>query len=350
MPTDAWPHDSISMEAGVPDTDVRDLVRLADLVTPWAIRAAATLRIADEVAAGPADVGQLAHKLDVDAAMLGRLLRYLARIGLYRQEGESLFALTSMGRQLLDDHPVGLRAWLDLDGWGGRQDRAYACILDMVRSGRPAYELLYGCSVWEDLAIKHRLAESFNSMMARQARQVASEILSLFDWSKVRHVVDVGGGIGIILHDVLAAHTQLRGTLVERPETVSVATHTFDSTITRCCLVGQSFFEVLPSGGDVYLLSFVLLDWSDADAIVILRNCARAAKPQGRILIFERIASDNTTTTSRDLCMLAISGGKERTVGELDNLLAEAGLRRTAMRRSPSGRFLVECETSDGGH
>jgi hypothetical protein len=325
-----------------------ELLRSIDLMTPWAIRAAATLRLPDAIADGCNDVAELAVKLGVEREPLARLLRFLANIGVCREIAAHSFELGEMGTLLLDDHPSGIRAWLDLDGWGGRQDRAYEGILETIRSGRPAFETVYGRPLWEELAADPRMTESFNAVMATQARTVAPELVALFDWASVDHVVDVGGGTGTILRSLLEAHPHLRGTLVDRPATAKEAQRALAELGSRCSFAGQSFFDPLPPA-DVYLLTFVITDWSDATAAALLARCAEALAEDGSVVIFERIADDAAATGSRDLCMLALTGGKERTAAELDAVLDVAGLKVAARRRSPSGRVLTECRRAAPG-
>ena len=89
-------------------------------------------------------------------------------------------------------------------------------------------------------------------------------------------------------------------------------------------MVGGSFFDSVPEGGDAYLLKSVLHDWEDDPAIEILRTCRRAARAGTALLVIERQFALPATKLS-DLNMLVGPGGRERTVAEYAALLAAAG-------------------------
>jgi hypothetical protein len=107
--------------------------------------------------------------------------------------------------------------------------------------------------------------------------------------------------------------------------------------------VGQSFFDPLPAGADLYLLKSVLSDWPDREATAILRRCADAARPGGRIVILNGVSPDDAGAASPALLMMVLVGGKDRTLTEFRELARAAGLDVHAAERQPSGRFVVEC-------
>jgi 2,7-dihydroxy-5-methyl-1-naphthoate 7-O-methyltransferase len=109
----------------------------------------------------------------------------------------------------------------------------------------------------------------------------------------------------------------------------------------RVTAVGQSFFDPLPGGADLYTLKSVLSDWPDGEAQAILRRCAEAARPAGRVVILNGVEPGETAPPT--LLMLVLVGGRDRTLGEFRELAREAGLAVRAFARQPSGRFVVEC-------
>ena len=83
----------------------------------------------------------------------------------------------------------------------------------------------------------------------------------------------------------------------------------------RVTTVGQSFFDPLPTGGDVYLLKSVLADWPDREALTILERCAEAARPSGRVVLVSGVSPDNDGGPSPALLMMVLVGGRERHAG-----------------------------------
>jgi hypothetical protein len=160
-------------------------------------------------------------------------------------------------------------------------------------------------------------------------------------------VVDVGGGQGALLAAILAANPQARGVLFDLPHVVAGAAPQLRAAgvADRCEVVGGSFFETVPAGGDVYLLRAVVHDWDDAQATAILRACRRAMDPAARLLLVERvIAPGNTPDPNRfsDLNMLVMLGGQERTATEFAALYQAAGLRLTRVLPLPDAASLIE--------
>ncbi|MEU6889832.1 methyltransferase [Streptomyces viridosporus] len=134
----------------------------------------------------------------------------------------------------------------------------------------------------------------------------------------------------------------MRGTVVDLPDTAATArTALADAGLAdRGDAVAGDFFEPLPPGAGGYLLSSVIHDWGDDEARAILRRCAQAARPGGRVLVVERIGADGESPgTAMDLRMLAYYGGKERGVAELSVLAEQCGLAVAAVH--PAGALSV---------
>jgi SAM-dependent methyltransferase len=156
-------------------------------------------------------------------------------------------------------------------------------------------------------------------------------------------VVDVGGGTGALLAEILRARPGVHGKLVDLPKVVAKSGEVFQAAgvADRVTVVGQSFFDPLPGGGDLYILKSVLGDWPDRDATAILRRCAEAARPSGRVVAFTGAGPGEEARP--ELLMMVLVGGKGRTLEEFRDLAGEAGLSVSAVGRQPTGRVIAEC-------
>ncbi|MEV1177513.1 methyltransferase [Nonomuraea sp. NPDC049784] len=325
-----------------------DLWSLSDLSTPWALRVVVTLRIAERLAEGPAQVGELARAAGCDAAYLRRTLTHLASKGVFDEPEPGTFALNDAARGLLDEP---LRLFLDLDGVGGRLAGAWAAFLPAVRRGEPAYRELYGMTFWDDLEAHPRLSESFDALMGPAGHgDFDPEILVGGDWDGVSEVVDVGGGTGAALAAILRARPGVRGTLVELPATAARAAESFAAAelAERATVIPGSFYDSLPAGKDVYLVRKVLNDLPDREALALLRGCAQAAGVSGRVVVvgsvsLEPIARGGLTPE------LVLVGGTERTLEDFRELAGQAGLVVSATGEQRSGRTVVECRPESPG-
>jgi hypothetical protein len=218
--------------------------------------------------------------------------------------------------------------------------------LRAVRTGAPAYQDVFGRPFWEDLAAHPEIAADFDALMGPEGHGTPNpDVLISGGWPSIRSVVDVGGGTGALLAEVLRAHPDVRGTLVDRPSTVARSTAIFTAAgvADRVSTSGQSFFDPLPAGADLYLLKSVLSDWADADAATILRRCAEAARPAGRVVILSGVSPDESGPPPPELLMMVLVGGKNRSLSEFRELARGAGLDVQAAARNASGRFIVEC-------
>jgi hypothetical protein len=223
---------------------------------------------------------------------------------------------------------------------------AWGSLLAAVRTGAPAYHTVFGRPFWEDLAAHPDVAASFDALMGPAGHGTPDpEVLVSGGWEAVRTVVDVGGGTGSLLAEILRARPTIRGTLVDSPATVARSREVFlaAGVADRVTAVAQSFFDPLPAGADLYLLKNVLGDWPDREAGILLSRCAEAARPAGRVVLLGGISPEDRPGPSPELLMLVLVGGKGRSLAEFHQLAGASGLTIHSTGRQPSGRFVVEC-------
>ena len=280
-----------------------------------AIHVAAALGLADELAEGPRAVGELASVTATDEGALHRLLRALAAVEVLREQDDGTFALTDLGEALRG--PAG--SWAAFIGrpphWA-----SWGQLLHSVRTGESGFRAVHGVDVWEYRASRPNEAAAFDAAMTGLSRRVNAAVAAAHDFGRYGVIVDVGGGRGALLAGILAHHPGVRGVLFDQPAVVAGAEPRADGIE----IVGGSFFESVPEGGDAYLLKSVLHDWEDESAIEILRACRSAARADTALLVIERQFSLPATKLS-DLNMLVGPGGRERTPEQYAALLAAAG-------------------------
>jgi hypothetical protein len=311
---------------------VTDLWELADLTTPWCLHTVATLRIADHLDAGVTTIDELAVAAACDAHALHNVLGHLVSKGVFEEPAPGRFALTDTSRQLLG------AAFLTLDGIGGRFAHAWSTLPNYVQTGRPGYAERFGRPFWDDLAAHPHLAAEFDALIGPAGHGAPNPHLELRDgWDAIASVVDVGGGTGSMLTELLKVRPHLEATLVDLPGTVARAEGSFATA-------GQSFFDPLPPGADLYLLRSVLNDWPDEATDAILRRCAEAAHADSRIVIAGGVAPDGAPR--RLEIEMVLLGGRTDTLAAFRERAARAGLDVIAAGPQPAGKFVVECKRS----
>ncbi|MFB8765415.1 methyltransferase [Nocardiopsis alba] len=290
--------------------------------------------IPDLLADGPRGVAELAGASGTDPGALGRFLRVLSAEGVLIEPEPGLYALSEAGNLLRADAPGSLRHFTELMSaeaylvWGAAEES--------LSSGGSAFPSMFGSSYFTWLTDRPEAAERFDRA---QAGLVELRLLPLldWDWSAVDSVVDVGGGDGSLLRKTLADHPHLSGTLLDLPHVVENAE---EDGVAR---VSGDFFEGVPEGADVYVLSQILHDWDDSEAVRILRACRKAIPAHGRLLVVEQILRNDGLPDPAlllDLHMLVLLGGRERTEPEWERLFAEGGFTLTSTRTGPRSALL----------
>ncbi|MFF3564737.1 methyltransferase [Streptomyces sp. NPDC002574] len=305
--------------------------------TTQALAAFARLEVADAMdEERSTGVAELACDVGAFAPNLATLLRYLAMLGVVREDHGG-FRLTDTGRLLRADAEGSMRPLALM--YGGPFYESFAGLGHTVRTGEVAFEQRFGENHFDHFARDPELAELFDRSMAAGSRMFdplpAHPVLAAA--AEGATVVDIAGGNGELLGRILSAHPRLRGLLLERPHTVETARRLLGGAghAARCAFLAGDFADV-PAGGDVYVLSRVLHDWDDDRCREILRHCARAMPDTADLLVVERVLpSDGSASlaTAWDLHMMCNVGGRERRSDHYARLFADAGL--TLVGRTP---------------
>jgi hypothetical protein len=279
-----------------------------------ALHVAATLNIVELLDGGPRTAAELAEAAGADPQALYRLLRALARAGVFEERADRVFALNDGAEQFRSAR--GQAAFI------GRYHHwnTWSMLVESVRTGEPAFHAIYGASPWEWRQEHPEESALFDDFMTSTTRGVDETIVAGFDFGRFSHVVDVGGGQGALLAAILRAHPAMTGTLFDQEHVVAGAPR-----IERCRVVAGNFFEEIPRGGDAYVLKTVIHDWDDESSVRILRTCAAALEGDAQVLLVEHDLSD-PATAFMDLQMLVMLGGRERSEDEYAALFAAAGL------------------------
>ncbi|MEV4053692.1 methyltransferase [Amycolatopsis sp. NPDC049688] len=312
----------------------QSILAMADLATPMAIRVAATLGLAEH----EGTAAELASATGTSPAALSCLLDHLVTAGVFAVES-GRYRPTDLGAQLRTE---GARVLLDIHRAGGRADLAFVELLGTITTGEPAYERRYGRGFWADIDAEPRLRRSFDAQMNWRYRVQAPQIAARFGWDRFGRIVDVGGGDGVLLAEILRAHPAVRGELLDLAPSATAAAARFAAAGfgDRASAVAGSFFDPLPPGADAYVLSDILHDWDDDHARRILAGCREAAAPAGAVVVIE--ALHQAAGTAMDLFLLMCFGGRERTATELETLAASCGLVLRGTAAVSDGRTALE--------
>ena len=322
------------------------LERLTGVLDAPALYAFVELGIAEHLAT-PRRVEEISARVGVPQDSLDRLLGYLASRGCLRRDRRGRYVANRVTNLLTDDG--GWCGWVRFLGAPWTMS-AYAQLLAAVRDGDDPIAVAHGTDFFSFLTAHPDAAQAFHDAQAAGARLQAIMCAAALPVAGVSSVLDVGGGTGTFLSNVLAGHPELRGAVCDRPEAAAGARATFTEAgvAERAKFETCDFFATVPAGYDLHVLTAIVHDWSDDDCIRILRNCADALAPGGRICVVETTLQPGrygSFVQATDLLMLAFtSGGRERTAAQYETLWKTAGLRCIKRQPLPSAGTLFELQ------
>jgi 2-polyprenyl-3-methyl-5-hydroxy-6-metoxy-1,4-benzoquinol methylase len=288
----------------------------------------AELRIPDLLAAGPLTSEELALATTTEPDALRRVLRATASVGVLKEEDGGRFAITDLGGRLREDAPGSLRPLALSYGQPWRW-LAWSHLLDAVRDGATAFEHAHGVPLYRFLAEDPGAAADFNSHMAALAEERGRALAGAYDFSRARRVVDVGGGRGALAETLLREYDSLSAVVVDSPAAVHEGQQRLRAAglADRVTFTAGNFFDAVPAEGDVYVLSNVLHDWQDEEALAILRSCRAAMTRSARLLVLQDLApphGERSVVNVFDISLLVLTGGRERTLDAYRELLSTA--------------------------
>jgi hypothetical protein len=316
-----------------------------------AIHAAAELGIADALADGPLSADDLAERVQADPEALERLLRALITRGVFRRLGDGRYALTPLADTLRSDAPASMAGGARF--YGSPQHREHwSLLVDSVRTGQPSVPPLRGKEFFDFLASEPELAGLFDAAMTSVSELALGPIVAAgYDFTQYSTIVDVGGGHGRFLAAMLEAAPAAQGVLYDLPQVVAGAPSLLNryGVHDRVRIESGSFFDAVPTGGDLYTLKLIIHDWPDEQATQILRSVRDAIRPDAAILLVEQVIPNHDREFLgkwADLEMLLCLAGRERTAGEYRDLLAGAGFEMTRVVQTAAPFSLIEAKPS----
>jgi O-methyltransferase domain len=308
------------------------------------IHLAAVLNLPDHLATGPKTAEELAKVTATDPPTLYRVMRTLASLGLFTEDGARRFSLLPFG-ETLRTGSSGRAAALIIGGDSILHSIEHA--LYSVQTGKTGFEKAMGLPLFDWLSKHPKEASLFGETMVEFHGQEPPAVAAAYDFSGFQTIADVGGATGNMLAAILSRYPKTRGILFDLPHAAAQARAILgqSSLADRIRIESGSFFEGVPAGADAYILSHVIHDWNEDQCLTILGNVRRAMNPAGKVLIVEMVLPPGDTPhfgKLLDMMMLFVPGGRERTEAEYNDLLDKAGFRLTRVVPTASLVSVVE--------
>jgi hypothetical protein len=298
-----------------------------------AIYAAAQLKVADYIME-PCHISNLALKTETNQDALHRLMRFLASYDIFHEDADNNFSLTPLSEQLISTDPHSLWAWITYHHEPNRWI-AYGDIEQSIKTGTPAFNTVFGKGYFDFIAESPALSKGFDEGMKNISADENAHIVQSYDFSSYATIVDIGGGTGGLLAEIITNNPCAQVLLFDLPHVQSSAQKNIPF------VASEGFFDPIPQNANLYILKRILHDWNDQDSVTILQHCYDAMPDHARLLIIEAIVAPENTrdfTKNVDIEMMVLFGGKERTKKEWSALLSKAGF--TITHIFPTSSFL----------
>lgn len=308
------------------------------------IYVAVKLEIPDILEAGPKSIEDIASLVSTDIDSLYRLLHMLAGHGIFQESESQTFSNTPESAVLSKKHPDSLHALCLF--YGEDIHKAWDALLPSIQQGIPAFQLAFDQPVFSYFKNNPARAALFQVAMKEKSQAVIQSTLTAFDFTPYGKVYDIGGGHGQFLKALLMRYPKINATLFELPEVIN----TLPASNQNIQFSSGDFFDEVPTGGDLYVLKSVIHDWDDGRSIEILKNCSRAMHADSRMLIIEVVLQEGSQSiyaNSMDLLMLAITGGKERTLKSFQDMLVKSNLKLVKVHSTSTEFSILEVKKAN---
>lgn len=311
-----------------------------------AIYVAARLGIADFLQDGPKSAAELAAATGSHAPSLYRVLRTLAGVGVFAENDAGRFELTPLAELLRSDAPGSLRDMV-LHMTAEWHWRTFEYMLHTVKTGEIAFDHAFGMPIFEYFAQNPEPARAFNKAMSSDILGATPLLVAAYDFSSINTIVDVAGGHGKFIAEILKANPHMHGILYDLPQVIEGAPALLqrEGVADRCATIAGDIFQSVPPGGDAYIMKLIIHDWDDERSLTILRNCHRAMAEDGVLLVVDAvIPPGNEPHIGKliDLEMMLLPGGLERTEAQFETLFEQAGFRLTRVIQTPAPLSIIE--------
>lgn len=301
---------------------------IGNTVINRSIYVAAELRIADLLKDGPKSITQLSEETGADADTLYRIMRTLTSEGIFKAKKNKYFETNTLGKHLQTDLEDSMYAFIKATGADWAND-IWADILETAKTGKDFYKNKYGIHFFDWLRSDNQARRLFIEGMANISSISDTPVANAYDYSGFETIVDIGGDNGTQLKAILKLYPSVKGFLFDLPLTIE-NTKKEHGSIEGLQYISGDFFDSVPPGHDLYIMKAVLNDFDDEKTKEILLNISKAMRDDSILLIVENVIKEDNNESDfskiLDINVMAMMGGRVRTLEEYITILEESGL------------------------
>ncbi|KAM7271010.1 hypothetical protein ACFE04_030224 [Oxalis oulophora] len=220
------------------------------------------LRLADILHSfdGPITLFKLASLIDSptppDTSALKRIMRLLVHNQIFTSHepstlegGETLYGVSELSSWLLHDSDVGVSPMISSQTIP-MMTLPWCYLSQCVKEGGTGFEKAHGCKMYDFASKNPEFNDMFNHAMASQKKLITMLLRNMYKdgFKSVATLVDIGGGTGEVVAEIVKEHLHINGINFDLPHVVSTAPEY--NGVTH---VGGDMFQEIPKG-DVIIM------------------------------------------------------------------------------------------------
>jgi hypothetical protein len=332
-----------------PESTFKMFEILGGLWLTGCVKTAAELNIADLLAAGPKTVSLLAEETQSHETQLYRIMRALSSAGIFEESENRTFALNDLGAALQTDVPGTAKNFILTIM--SEHFPAYGDLTYAVQTGKIPFDHIHGKDLRGFYKEYPEIGENFGKGMTGMSGMELKGIIENYDFTPYKKMVDIGGGNGVMIHTILDNTPNSAGIIFDEANVIEKTVQMIpDRLKERCSVAVGSFFDNIPEGADLYMMKWIIHDWSDDECVQILKNCYNAMPKGAKLLIIDAVIPDNSYNQPHmakllDIVMMACLTGRERSLQEFKMIIEKAGLQfNRLIHIGTEAKSIVECE------
>jgi acetylserotonin N-methyltransferase len=301
---------------------------------------AEALGIFDRLHRHPAGAAELAAELGLHAGALERLLDGCAALGLLHKENGLYRNQPVAEHYLWSDSPDTLSGYVRYSDEA--LFRMWGNLGDAMREGTPRWKQTFGIdgAIFGGFYRSDAAMRSFLRGMHGFGMLTSPTVVAAFDLSRFRICVDLGGGTGHLAIAACQRYPQLQAVVFELPRVTALARENIarSGLADRVAACDGDFFDGDLPPADLYAVGRILHDWDDEKVGVLLRAAFQRLPVGGALLVAEKLLHEDgvgpLAANMQSLNMLVVTEGRERTLGQFEQLLRAAGFAEVTGRRT----------------
>ena len=301
------------------------------------------LEVLEAIKKGYNTFKRLSEYLGIPNASMDMVIKLL-KLWNFITEFNGIFKVNYIGDLLTEDHPRSLKYATLM--WGDEHYIVMSRLFEALKSYEPQFKNIYDLDVFQYFDKNKEKGAIFHKAMKEYGEDY-DDLLFLHDFNGTKIIMDVGGGSGHLLEKILIKNSHIKEAFLFDLPMIIENTQTSiknDKIKSKIKFISGDFLNKIPIKVDTIVMSRVLHDWDDSKALEILKNINLSLKENGTLILFEIIVPEDSNYDvgiTLNFNLVVCTGGKERTLKELQDLLNKSNFELSQIKKGKSNISLI---------